>query len=334
MKQNIKQRNKPVNIKIKESYLFQKDFEYFLPTINFLKANNVFINNDGLIWKNWKFLTASFVNREKTYLPISQQIKFFIKSWFKAKIKCKEGLWLVDSWSNNYFHWYGDVLYKIYLYRTRLPKLILPEGYLEYPYVEKTLKTLKIDYIIIPKDKKIKVKNFYFLVATDYKSQVIENICGNWEKKPFLKLRNDLNNGLQISSSKERVYITRKNSTHRKVINESELIKCLSKNKFSVYDFDKISWDEQINISSNASLLVSINGAALTNMIYMKESSKIIEIRHPAGIEQNCFFSMCDILGFDYYYLIGNPETHDFHKSNIKVKISDFEKVLQIALSH
>ena len=45
-------------------------------------------------------------------------------------------------------------------------------------------------------------------------------------------------------------------------------------------------------------------------------------------IKQNCFFSMCDALKFKYYYLIGEPNTYDFHTSDLKVtaKIAYIEK--------
>ena len=110
------------------------------------------------------------------------------------------------------------------------------------------------------------------------------------------------------------------------------MIEFLEKLDFDIYDFDNTSWLEQVQICQNTNFLFSINGAALTSTFYMPEKSKVVEIRHPKGVTQNCYFSLCEILKLDYYYLIGEPVSDDVIKSDMYISLSSVKQLFQKTL--
>ena len=327
----MKKRNTPLNLTSSNQYLFDRDLQYSYPKIKYEIVKNIFIDNNGFIWKRFSFHNETFRNRDREPMPIIIQIKFFMKAFFVKKIVVEEGIWLIDSWSNNYFHWFGDVLYKIFLFPKKQNKLLLiPFQFSKYSYIIKSLELLEIDFILIPENKVLKVKKLNYLSFFSNETNLLmSHFSGNWINTKLIELRDALKKNLNKAHKNDKIYISRKNAEVRKIVNEELIEEILKKKGFKIYDFDKITWEQQIEICSSSITLVSINGAALTNMIFMQENSKIFEIRHPAGTEQNCFFSMCDALKFKYYYLIGEPQTYDFQTSDLKVNINEFKKYLR-----
>ena len=56
----------------------------------------------------------------------------------------------------------------------------------------------------------------------------------------------------------------------------------------------------------NADILVSLHGAGLTHMLWMKDSASILEIRARGDYQNNCYFSLASDLNFDYYYVLAD----------------------------
>lgn len=325
------ERKSPKNFSKKHILMFEKDLNYVLPNIEIIKLKNFKLNSDGFIWKNFLFHSETNRNRQRPKISLLNKIKFFIRSFFEKKIIIDQGLWAIDSWSNNYFHWVGDVLYKFYLSKQLKTdiKLVIPSGLEKISFVRNSLKFLKIEHIIVEESSSVKVNNLYIISEFYFKKnkkKIVDQVSGNWHYNPILFLSKQFKN--QHKPSK-RIYITRKNASFRKIINEKEVIKFLKKLDFVIYDFDSISWIEQVEICQNTNLLFSINGAALTSILYMSEKSKVVEIRHPKGVTQNCYFSLCEILKLDYYYLIGDPVSDDVIKSDMYINLSSVKELFQ-----
>ena len=87
---------------------------------------------------------------------------------------------------------------------------------------------------------------------------------------------------------------------------------------------------------------MSLHGAAITNMIFMKEGGSIIEFRRQGDGLNNCYFSLASTCNLDYFYLkcekrnvvkkkIGEGIVED---SDVLVSISDLEKLLNNYFAH
>jgi hypothetical protein len=75
----------------------------------------------------------------------------------------------------------------------------------------------------------------------------------------------------------KKVYVSRKNSS-RSLHNETEIEDALKKIGFDIVYSEKLSIEQQINLFSNVSILISSHGAGLTNIAFMKPNTVLIEI--------------------------------------------------------
>jgi capsular polysaccharide biosynthesis protein len=82
-----------------------------------------------------------------------------------------------------------------------------------------------------------------------------------------------------------------------------------------------MSFLNQVKMFSNCNTLVSNHGAGLTNLIWMKRSSKIIEIRQSKR-NLNPFFVLSCMLKMNYNYYLSNFLSHN----NYSVDLNDFFK--------
>ena len=86
--------------------------------------------------------------------------------------------------------------------------------------------------------------------------------------------------GLYLTLKPSRLYILRgKTKNGRLILNELELIELVKKYNFFIIDPGMMSVQEQICLFRNANLIIGANGAAFTNIIYMKKGT-IIELAH------------------------------------------------------
>ena len=76
------------------------------------------------------------------------------------------------------------------------------------------------------------------------------------------------------------------------------------------------SFKNQIEICSNAEIIIGPYGAGLINCIWQKKGSKVLEIKPNNDINTNCFFSAANALGLKYFYVLSNNE--NFIKSTKK----------------
>jgi hypothetical protein len=72
--------------------------------------------------------------------------------------------------------------------------------------------------------------------------------------------------------------------------------------------------------------LLSIHGAGLTHMLWMKLGSKVLEIRVKNNINDNCYFTLTSDLNHNYYYFIAktNPKK-TYHQSDLLINKNIFQ---------
>lgn len=96
----------------------------------------------------------------------------------------------------------------------------------------------------------------------------------------------DKNNSIKILNSlkftskqkREKIYVSRQNCSSRNLINEDDVILKLKKLNFRIVDLNKFTIFEQIKLFSNAEVVVSPTGSALTNIVFCNEGTRIYEI--------------------------------------------------------
>ena len=90
----------------------------------------------------------------------------------------------------------------------------------------------------------------------------------------------------------KKIYVSRYCSKYRRVTNESDVIEHLKKYDFQILTLTGLPLLEQFYIFKNADVVISVCGAALSNTLFCKEGTKIIEINNKKTIESEHFVSI------------------------------------------
>tara|TARA_B100000575_G_scaffold292940_1_gene302782 strand:- start:2024 stop:3052 length:1029 start_codon:yes stop_codon:yes gene_type:complete len=83
------------------------------------------------------------------------------------------------------------------------------------------------------------------------------------------------------SNFDKKIYVTREDSYYRKILNEFDIIKLVRSKGYKVINPRLYSINEQINIFSNAEKIISPHGSNLSNIIFCKPDTKILELSPP-----------------------------------------------------
>lgn len=299
-------RNLPLNYKDGELDFCKKEFAYLTYDVKWLTFNQAIVNHRGFLYGN----SFNIIEESLVYPPHYKDtfsFKHFLKKVFlKPKIKIDDDCLLCfDDWGKHHYHWFCDTLPRIFAVKEQLKDftLLLPDD----PYIRDIgLETLQIlnlrpkNYYFIKPDELIKAKKVNLITTTALSGYINDHIVDSIATR-FRK---------QVcqSDAKRKIYISRKKAKYRKVLNEDEVTEVMKKFGFDIIDFEGMTLQEQMNLTSNCDTIVSIHGAGLTNMIYMPRGSKVLEFRRNKIYHNQCYWHLADAIGLKYYYLFGKPD--------------------------
>lgn len=213
----------------------------------------------------------------------------------------------------NYYHWFVDLLPRI--------ELILRAGFsldsidwfllheCDRPFQQETLAILEI-----PKEKIITTEAFPHiqadrLLVSSIPSSIPSNLLGYIQGTPqwvcnFLRDRFlPLAKPISRQKAYEKIYISRRRARHRQVKNEREVMNTLESLGFVSICLESFSFREQISLLAGAKVVVAPHGAGLTNVVFCRPGTKIIEI-FPASYIPNCYQIIANLTNLEYYALI------------------------------
>ncbi len=101
-------------------------------------------------------------------------------------------------------------------------------------------------------------------------------------------LKNFFNPKTNLENSKK-IYITREDSSYRKIINEGDVVTLLRQNGYKVINPQLYEIEEQIKIFSDAEKIISPYGSNLANIIFCKPGTEIFEISPPFNENEKVF---------------------------------------------
>ena len=83
---------------------------------------------------------------------------------------------------------------------------------------------------------------------------------------------------VKVKEFNPKIYIRREDTNYRKILNEADLISKLREKKFSIINPHHFEILEQMKIFSNAEVIITPHGSNMTNIIFCKKGTKILEI--------------------------------------------------------
>ena len=206
--------------------------------------------------------------------------------------------------NNVYFHWMFDVLPRIeLLYRSQI-SLNDIDFYLtsfQLPFQKETLQTLDI-----PEQKILSVDEFSHIRSPKL---IVPSFPGSISWMPqwtcdFLKKHFLDESAIESSNLPKRIYISRKKSKIRRVLNEDQLLEVLSEFGLVRVTLEGMSVREQAAMFANADVIIAPHGSGLTNLAFCRSNTKVIELFSPNYV-YHCYWFISNLVNLEYYYLLG-----------------------------
>jgi hypothetical protein len=271
-----------------------------------------FLLPNGNIYNVFKLINKSVLYESQLHLHNKYIFKQLIKNILKAQLHWVSGeskcLVAFDAWSGNHYHFINDLLPRLLLVPDEIRKertLILPDC----EYLQKNALTVLALFSLSFKEIRFIKQNELFLIKDVIFISRVTHI-GNTHSTLFAELRlRYLQNKKESVKGMDRIYIKRRNTSIRIVLNEAEVEELLTNtfNVKSVY-FEDFSLAEQFAIASSASLMIGMHGAGLTNMVTMAPGSSLIEFRRDGLHTSHPYWHMASALGIHYAPFFGEPD--------------------------
>lgn len=118
--------------------------------------------------------------------------------------------------------------------------------------------------------------------------------------------------GLRLSYP--RVSLILRDGLTRRVVNQGEVIKALRRMriKLDVYTFTGMSLKRQIEIVDQTDVLITMHGAALTHILYMRPDTYVLEL-FPYAFRKMIYFNIAHIMSVNYMYWQNNNYADSRH---------------------
>lgn len=290
-------RTLPFNFSIDDEACFSHELIKTLPAVHTWKIRGVNISDQGILFQKLSTLRQNLIYEKDisdfgTRYLLSQYIK-------NKKINLNKNetyILAFDYWSHGYFHWMCDTLPRLMAIKSLLTDaiLLLPQNY-TYPFVKESLA-----YFIF--------KEIFFIPSNTFAHApnliIPEHIAstGNFNPEIMCQIRELLTSGKNTRDANQRIYISRKKAKYRYVINEEEVIEIVKKYDFKIIYYEELTLNEQILLTSNAGIIIGIHGANLTNILFMKPNSFVLELRKENDNENNAYFSLASAMRVHYLY--------------------------------
>lgn len=100
-----------------------------------------------------------------------------------------------------------------------------------------------------------------------------------------------------------RLYISRRKAACRR-LNEDDIAPVLAAHGVAACTLEDLSLAEQIQLLNQAELVVAPHGAGLSNLMFCRPGTRVIEIFEPS-VQRLCYWSISDIMRLRYSYLMG-----------------------------
>ncbi|MGF7078365.1 glycosyltransferase family 61 protein [Mucilaginibacter sp. UYCu711] len=244
---------------------------------------------------------------------------------FSKKVKLEDEKYLIihNFWSQGYHHWLAEALLKLIVFNANYSEytLLLPASY--SAFAKQSLDKFKFKDIVYLEEQCI-----YHIPN----GVVINNPKSGFFYDEHIKQLKDFY--LSTSSNPFRkIYISRRNETLRRIVNEKDIYPLLIENGYEIIEPQLLSFQEQVTLFSEAVEIIAIHGAALTNIVFMQQGARVVELYREVtanDLINGCYYRLAQAAKLKYemcFLKIGNKHK-DIDRSDLIISKNEFALLL------
>jgi capsular polysaccharide biosynthesis protein len=317
----------PVNLDSKDLHLFKKELSKEINAAKLLYLKNSLVSHDGIVIEKFQIHPDS-ISIESLRKQLEYRFLLKLKLGYKKLGTISEGIAVHNYYWNGYFHWMTEILTKLMVLQNKYQDIPILMPTLKACYQQETIEAFDLQNVLELREKEyVKVKELGLVESTapsgNYNPEVIRSLAELLKKRLLTK---------ELDTVKSKVFISRRKAPKRKITNESEIEVPLKRYGYKVLCMEDYSFKEQLQITSNAEVLISLHGAGLTNMMFMPLGSKVFELRFKDDDHNNCYFSLAAAFEHGYYYqrCESSKENKSTHSGDVHVELDKFEQILKL----
>ncbi len=230
-----------------------------------------------------------------------------------------------------HYHWMTEVLYQFYDVLGDLPA----EVRFLIPRAASAVQRQALEAFGIRADQLVEADPDECILFSDlwYASPVIRSgihlpQVTRWVRERLLK---HFMSGKASGVAKRKLYITRQGATMRRVHNEADVLKLLTKHGYRMIDCAAMSLEDQIEAFAGAEEIIAPHGAGLVNLMFAPAGCRVLEL-FPAKMPLGgiCYWSLSAARDLDYTYLSGKSVSNDDQDPDIQIPLSLLEEWLAV----
>jgi hypothetical protein len=261
----------------------------------------------GIVDKEQSLLYPSLGFSYEPHVKKPSIVKFFRRNKF---IDFDQIISFRDTAEENYFHFFNDILSKFYFLKREdlidnsIPLIISPKIY-NTPYFKYFLDHTslgKYNWHIHKPDTYIRSKEALFCKPITHSIDIYNDILDE------LKINSD-----NLNKSRK-IYLQRRRKSLRYIENEIEILPVLKEKGYEIIKAEDLSFEDQMQLFSQSSNLISVHGAGLTNMMFRRGGAmNVTEIFSPyIGYFPFHYIMMSKMFEFNYNGLVGERTLSQF----------------------
>lgn len=253
---------------------------------------------------------------------------------FRSKrrvVKLKNVMSLRDTGEENYFHFFNDVIPKIYFARDNGVDLanyhlVVSSKLAERDYFKQTVSLAPFAGLQwhVQNDEVISFERAIFCKPFTHTKSYI----GQTADLLISKFGNHVSPQVQ-----DRLFITRPEHSLRFIENFNEIEEVLKQHRFAIVDPALMSFAEQVSLFTRARYLIGVHGAGMTNMIFRKDQDTgVLEIVQPFDYIPFHYMMLAHQFGFDYNVLVGTKGKR-WAEGGFRVDPAKFESMVKLLVA-
>lgn len=224
-------------------------------------------------------------------------------------LSVREGVLLSGRNDGNWYHWVIEYLPRLMMLQKGLPEDIplivtdrTPKSGIEL------LRSLTSRPLLTLNSDRAHLVEVLHVVAPPV--QVLDSTEVPWadgirmNPEPLLSLRERVLTAVKSTVPTRRIFLRRR-SSHRGLVNEPDLAKIALELGFEAVDPGSMTWQEQLELFSSASILVGASGAVMANYLFMARGSRILALTSVALHDFVLPAALAEVAGAEFSYLLG-----------------------------
>ncbi|ALI99760.1 glycosyltransferase family 61 protein [Rufibacter tibetensis] len=218
----------------------------------------------------------------------------------------------------NYWHFFNDILGAILLLRKEgllqsNVSILIPEGLSKMSYF---IQSLELSDELRSYNWVVQDENTYVESSSTIYCRVLDN-----HRKQFDEVIKLFEPYLVKRATAAKIFVTRRGTKLRRLENFCEIEELVQSYGYTVIACEELSLKEQIEVFHNASHIIGVHGAGLTNIIFRRSQQlNLLEIFPENNIPPN-FFWLSASYGFSYNAVVGSKEVNgSFYLDPLKLE--------------